>query len=152
MAISLFGQSRKVFALSPRIRNNSIIKFSKNLSLSQYDSFSFQFLQKSFHPISSYSSSKLLKESVSSSQNTSPNFPNIVGVFSNTEPPTSQPDKASIEPVVLEVKDGKVIFDTVWQKLEKKYGRERLQFPREIIWLMGAPGSGKRFFIFIFFF
>lgn len=43
----------------------------------------------------------------------------------------------------LEIKDPAVIFGSVWMKLEEKYGRARLQFPKEIIWLIGAPGAGK---------
>jgi len=45
----------------------------------------------------------------------------------------------------LEIKDPSIIFNNVWTKLEKKYGIENLQFPKEIIWLMGAPGAGKSF-------
>lgn len=45
----------------------------------------------------------------------------------------------------LEIKDPIIIFNNVWKKLEDKYGLENLKFPKEIIWLMGAPGSGKSF-------
>ena len=43
----------------------------------------------------------------------------------------------------LEVKDGQIIFDSVWTSLERELGREKLIFPREIFWLNGAPGAGK---------
>jgi adenylate kinase len=43
----------------------------------------------------------------------------------------------------LEVKDAQIIFHTVWNELESKFGRERLHFPRELILLGGAPGAGK---------
>lgn len=43
----------------------------------------------------------------------------------------------------LEVKDAQIIFNTVWTKLEDKYGRTRLHFPQELILLGGAPGAGK---------
>lgn len=43
----------------------------------------------------------------------------------------------------LEVKDAQIIFNTVWNKLEEKYGRNRLHFPQELILLGGAPGAGK---------
>lgn len=43
----------------------------------------------------------------------------------------------------LEIKDAQLIFNSVWQKLERKHGRENLRFPKELIWLNGAPGSGK---------
>jgi adenylate kinase len=45
----------------------------------------------------------------------------------------------------LEIKDPAIIFNNVWNKIEKKYGTENLRFPKEIIWLMGAPGAGKSF-------
>jgi len=43
----------------------------------------------------------------------------------------------------LEVKDGQIIFDSVWASLEREIGREKLAFPRAIFWLNGAPGAGK---------
>ena len=43
----------------------------------------------------------------------------------------------------LEIKDAQLIFSSVWQRLEEEYGRENLRFPKEIILLGGAPGSGK---------
>ena len=42
----------------------------------------------------------------------------------------------------LEIKDPQLIFASVWQDLETRLGPE-LIFPREIIWLGGAPGAGK---------
>ena len=35
------------------------------------------------------------------------------------------------------------IFDAVWRRLEKQFGRHNLRFPKETIFLNGAPGSGK---------
>ncbi len=43
----------------------------------------------------------------------------------------------------LEIKDGRLIFESVWQDLEAAFGREQLRFPKEIILLGGAPGAGK---------
>lgn len=43
----------------------------------------------------------------------------------------------------LEVKDAQIIFNTVWNRLEEKFGRSRLHFPQELILLGGAPGAGK---------
>jgi adenylate kinase len=43
----------------------------------------------------------------------------------------------------LEVKDARVIFSPIWESLEEEVGREHLRFPKEIILLGGAPGSGK---------
>eukprot|EP00011_Vannellida_sp_DIVA3-517-6-12_P001002 CAMPEP_0114609676 /NCGR_PEP_ID=MMETSP0168-20121206/3209_1 /TAXON_ID=95228 ORGANISM="Vannella sp., Strain DIVA3 517/6/12" /NCGR_SAMPLE_ID=MMETSP0168 /ASSEMBLY_ACC=CAM_ASM_000044 /LENGTH=551 /DNA_ID=CAMNT_0001820597 /DNA_START=55 /DNA_END=1706 /DNA_ORIENTATION=- len=42
-----------------------------------------------------------------------------------------------------EVADPDLIFQKVWNKMEHKYGLEKMQFPEESIFLMGAPGSGK---------
>lgn len=43
----------------------------------------------------------------------------------------------------LEIKDGQLIFNRVWDGLEQEFGRDKLRFPKEIMWLGGAPGSGK---------
>src|SRR5438477_6263776 len=43
----------------------------------------------------------------------------------------------------LEIKDAHLIFESVWQELQNEFGRENLQFPKEIILLGGAPGAGK---------
>lgn len=43
----------------------------------------------------------------------------------------------------LEIKDGRLIFESAWQDLEADFGRENLRFPKEIILLGGAPGAGK---------
>lgn len=42
-----------------------------------------------------------------------------------------------------EVKDASLIFSAAFDALEARVGREALQFPKECIWLGGAPGSGK---------
>jgi adenylate kinase len=42
-----------------------------------------------------------------------------------------------------EIADASVIFNSVWAGLEGEYGVEGLRFPKEIILLGGAPGSGK---------
>jgi adenylate kinase len=43
----------------------------------------------------------------------------------------------------LEVKDPQVIFRTIWEELITEVGEENLLFPKELILLGGAPGSGK---------
>jgi len=43
----------------------------------------------------------------------------------------------------LEVKDAQLIFNSVWNDLEEKVGRDQLRFPKELILLGGAPGAGK---------
>ncbi|MEL7497723.1 MAG: nucleoside monophosphate kinase [Planctomycetota bacterium] len=54
---------------------------------------------------------------------------------------TASPQKT--DHVDLEIKDAQVIFETVWESLEEEIGHEHLRFPKELILLGGAPGSGK---------
>lgn len=46
-------------------------------------------------------------------------------------------------PADLEIKDAHLIFNRVWKELEDEIGRGNLRFPKELILLGGAPGSGK---------
>lgn len=57
--------------------------------------------------------------------------------------PASTPTGAVTPAHDLEIKDAQLIFNAVWQALELEVGRENLRFPKEIILLGGAPGSGK---------
>ena len=43
----------------------------------------------------------------------------------------------------LEIKDAPLIFGQVWNRLVEERGLESMVFPKEIMWLGGAPGSGK---------
>ena len=44
----------------------------------------------------------------------------------------------------LEIKDAQIIFNTIWQKiLDDAGGEKNLHFPKETVWLNGAPGAGK---------
>jgi adenylate kinase len=43
----------------------------------------------------------------------------------------------------LEIKDAQLIFSAVWADLMERHTRDHLRFPREFIWLGGAPGAGK---------
>lgn len=52
-------------------------------------------------------------------------------------------DAPARTPGDLEIKDAQLIFSAVWDDLVEKHGRENLRFPRDFIWLGGAPGSGK---------
>ncbi len=54
----------------------------------------------------------------------------------------NQPAPAVVSPD-LEIKDAQLIFNRVWKGLEQERGREELHFPKELILLGGAPGSGK---------
>lgn len=58
------------------------------------------------------------------------------GMSSN--PPSTAPSSAD-----LEIKDAQLIFGRVWRELENTRGRENMRFPKELILLGGAPGSGK---------
>jgi adenylate kinase len=57
-------------------------------------------------------------------------------------PETALPPKPAA-PADLEVKDAQLIFNRVWKSLEDEFGRRMLRFPKELILLGGAPGSGK---------
>ncbi|MFC7339247.1 nucleoside monophosphate kinase [Haloferula chungangensis] len=59
------------------------------------------------------------------------------GLMSSEQKPAANP------PQDLEIKDAQLIFNRVWRGLENEFGRENLQFPKELILLGGAPGSGK---------
>jgi adenylate kinase len=43
----------------------------------------------------------------------------------------------------LEIKDAPLIFERVWNRLVQERGLEGMAFPKEIMWLGGAPGAGK---------
>ncbi|MEM9026446.1 MAG: nucleoside monophosphate kinase [Verrucomicrobiota bacterium] len=60
-----------------------------------------------------------------------------------TQLASSKSEKPSSSAPDLEVKDANLIFNSVWNELVEEYGKQKLRFPREIIWLNGAPGAGK---------
>ncbi len=62
-----------------------------------------------------------------------------------SNPDSSTPTAATAAPKRsdLEIKDAQIIFGSIWRELEAEFGRERMRFPKEIILLGGAPGSGK---------
>jgi adenylate kinase len=49
-------------------------------------------------------------------------------------------ETAHLEPAV---ENAQLLIRDVWNDLEGSIGRTMLRFPREIIWLNGAPGAGK---------
>ena len=55
----------------------------------------------------------------------------------------SNPNPRDQKLIDLEVKDAQLIFKTVWEDLEEEIGHANLRFPKELILLGGAPGSGK---------
>ncbi len=57
------------------------------------------------------------------------------------DPDTDPAAEASLSEV--EIKDAQMIFAAVWKGLVDEFGVESLRFPKEIILLGGAPGSGK---------
>jgi adenylate kinase len=65
---------------------------------------------------------------------------------SNPEsPPAGSADAGAgrIASPELEIKDAPLIFGQVWNRLVQERGLENMVFPKEIMWLGGAPGSGK---------
>jgi adenylate kinase len=50
---------------------------------------------------------------------------------------------AAVASPELEIKDAPLIFGQVWNRLVQERGIENMAFPKEIMWLGGAPGSGK---------
>ncbi len=57
-----------------------------------------------------------------------------------SSPVTDRPASKILD---LEVKDARIIFNPSWEGLQEEVGRENLRFPKEILLLGGAPGSGK---------
>ena len=57
--------------------------------------------------------------------------------------PRATPSAPSNKLTDLEIKDAHLIFESAWGQIEPDVGRENLRFPKEIILLGGAPGSGK---------
>jgi adenylate kinase len=56
---------------------------------------------------------------------------------------TPTPPPPAVASHDLEIKDAQLIFNRVWNELQSDLGREQLHFPKELILLGGAPGSGK---------
>ncbi|KAF9191645.1 hypothetical protein BGZ50_009275 [Haplosporangium sp. Z 11] len=56
---------------------------------------------------------------------------------------TMSDQKDKQEKRISEIKDAKLIFNQAFKNVQDIHGREHMIFPKEIIWLMGAPGSGK---------
>lgn len=61
----------------------------------------------------------------------------------NKSPMASGKTEKSVKHSDLEIKDAMLIFRSVWSELESLYSKTKLCFPKEIIWLGGAPGAGK---------
>jgi adenylate kinase len=55
----------------------------------------------------------------------------------------AEPAAGRIADPALEIKDAPLIFEQVWLRLVQERGAEHMAFPKEIMWLGGAPGSGK---------
>ena len=71
-------------------------------------------------------------------------MPNSVSSAPEASPSTEEAAAvAGSKSLDLEVKDANLIFNSVWQALEAEVGLDRLRFPKEVIWLNGAPGAGK---------
>ncbi|HET6282922.1 MAG TPA: nucleoside monophosphate kinase [Polyangia bacterium] len=66
--------------------------------------------------------------------------------MSDPESPPSGPADVGASRIAspeLEIKDAPLIFGQVWNRLVEERGLENMVFPKEIMWLGGAPGSGK---------
>lgn len=70
--------------------------------------------------------------------------------MSEPDPPAKKsPDAAAavaagrVTSPELEIKDAPLIFGQVWNRLVEEFGIENMVFPKEIMWLGGAPGAGK---------
>jgi adenylate kinase len=61
-------------------------------------------------------------------------------MYESTANPSAKPTSTVSD---LEIKDAQLIFTAVWEDLHDRHGRDNLRFPREFIWLGGAPGAGK---------
>lgn len=57
--------------------------------------------------------------------------------------PSQTESRAARSVTDLEIKDAQLIFTAVWEDLLERHGQDKLRFPREFIWLGGAPGAGK---------
>lgn len=57
--------------------------------------------------------------------------------------PPPPPPRGPATSGVLDIRDPLVIFKAVWDDLKDRHGTDKLKFPREFIWLGGAPGAGK---------
>lgn len=55
----------------------------------------------------------------------------------------TEPIKPETAHLDLATEQAQNLFREIWQSLERDVGAENLRFPKEIIWLNGAPGSGK---------
>lgn len=58
-------------------------------------------------------------------------------------PSSTAPATSRVASPELEIKDAPLIFGQVWNRLVQERGLENMVFPKEIMWLGGAPGSGK---------
>lgn len=55
----------------------------------------------------------------------------------------TEPIKPETAHLDLATEQAQNLFREIWQSLERDVGADNLRFPKEIIWLNGAPGSGK---------
>lgn len=74
-------------------------------------------------------------------QNTS--APNLVEPCPPSVSAASASAKSATPGADLEIKDAQLIFNAIWNELLANPGKDKLTFPKEIILLGGAPGSGK---------
>jgi adenylate kinase len=73
----------------------------------------------------------------------STNSPSFQSLAPSSLPISNPHSAAQVQDQDVQITDPNLVFEIVWQTLVKKYGEVNLIFPKDIMWLCGAPGSGK---------
>uniref|UniRef100_A0A6A7G8R6 Adenylate kinase n=1 Tax=Hirondellea gigas TaxID=1518452 RepID=A0A6A7G8R6_9CRUS len=66
--------------------------------------------------------------------------------ISKIKPPKGEndiADESEIMPTSGDVEDPHLVFEIAWNNLVNMHGDENMTFPKDIMWLSGAPGAGK---------
>ncbi|KAF9435697.1 hypothetical protein BGZ76_005717 [Entomortierella beljakovae] len=92
------------------------------------------------NPLRQYTTTSLIVSNEKSNVNQAPALATAVDQEENIHEVAS---KDNLEKRISEIKDAKLIFNQAFKNVQDNVGRENMKFPKEIIWLMGAPGSGK---------
>ncbi|KAF9116810.1 hypothetical protein BGX27_010427 [Mortierella sp. AM989] len=92
------------------------------------------------NPLRQYTTSSLTVSNEKSNVNQAPVLTATVDQEENMNDAIA---KEKHENRISEIKDAKLIFNQAFKNVQDVHGRENMRFPKEIIWLMGAPGSGK---------
>ncbi|KAF9350009.1 hypothetical protein BGX26_011752 [Mortierella sp. AD094] len=120
---NLHGHSSKRFLHS----QGSVINAGRALSTSSLA-----------NPLRQYTTSSLTVSNEKSNVNQAPAL-----AVAQEESLNDSLSKEKHENRISEIRDAKLIFNQAFKNVQDVIGRENMKFPKEIIWLMGAPGSGK---------